>query len=420
MDKIVIHGGNKLSGEVRISGSKNSSLPILFSTLLTDETVKINNVPLLDDTSTALLLLSFIGKKIIRTGNSVEICSLNNIAYEHVAPCDLSKKIRASILIIGPLLARLRNVSVVSPGGCNIGKRSIDIHLEAFNKLGAEILFDDRYIKIFAKNKLNGAIINFKFPSVGATENILLASVLINGRTVIMNAACEPEIKDLVDVLRKMGAKITGEGTRNIVVYGVEKLHGFEHNIIPDRIEAATYMMAAAITNGEIVIKNVIPKHLKSISDKLKKSGLYIEEQDNEIYIKWTKILKSQNIKTSVYPGVPTDVQAQWMALMCLANGNSIIKETIFENRFLHVNELQKFGANISVNGKTVNINGVKKFLGTQVIASDIRAGAALILAGLAAKGITTISKIFYIDRGYEMFEKKLKNIGANIKRINE
>ena len=418
MDKIVIHGGNKLRGEVVISGSKNSALPILFATLLTDESITINNVPSLDDINTTLSFLNFIGKKAVKRGNTVEIYSSENGMYKHIARYDLVRKMRASILVMGPLLVRLKKVNVSLPGGCAIGARPIDIHLEAFKKLGAEILVEGGYVKTFVKYGLKGTTINFRFPSVGATENVLLTAVLVKGRTIIVNAACEPEIEDLAIVLNKMGAKVTGAGTKNIIIEGVDELHGFRHEVIPDRIEAATYIIAAAITKGEIVLKEVIPQHLKSINDKLRKSGLYIKESGNKIYVKWIKHLKPQNIKTGVYPGFPTDVQAQWMTLMCLINGKSSVKENVFENRFMHVAELRRFGANISVDGRVVNIKGVEKFSGAPVIVSDLRAGAALVLAGLAACGTTTVSRIYHLDRGYEVFEKKLKELGANIKRI--
>lgn len=418
MDKIVIRGGNKLSGEVVISGSKNSALPILFATLLTDEPAKINNVPSLDDINTTLLFLNFIGKKTVKKKNTVEVYSSESRLYKYIAPYDLVRKMRASILIMGPLLARLKKVYVSLPGGCAIGARPIDIHLEAFEKLGAEISVESGYVRTFAKGGLKGTTINLRFPSVGATENVLLTAVLVEGKTIITNAACEPEIEDLAIVLNKMGAEVTGAGTKNIVIEGVRELHGFEHNIIPDRIEAATYIIAAAITKGEIVLKEVIPQHLKSINDKLKKSGLYIKELGNKIYVKWIKDLEPQNIKTGVYPEFPTDVQAQWMTLMCLIKGESSIKENVFENRFLHVAELRRFGADISVNGRVVNIKGVEKFSGASVIVSDLRAGAALILAGLAARGTTTVSRVYHLDRGYDMLEKKLKELGADIRRV--
>jgi UDP-N-acetylglucosamine 1-carboxyvinyltransferase len=418
MDKIIIHGGKKLKGEVVISGSKNSALPILFAVLLTDEPVTIKNVPSLADIDTTIKFLNFIGKKTVKKGSVVKAFSSTADKYQHVAPYDLVRKMRASVLIMGPLLARLKKVDVSLPGGCTIGARPIDIHLDAFRKLGVEILVEGGYVKTYAKNGIKDTEINFKFPSVGATENILLYAVLAKGKTIINNAAAEPEVEDLAKVLNKMGAKITGAGTKKIVIDGVEKLHGFTHEIIPDRIEAATYMIASAITKGAVTLKRVVPQHLKAVSDKLKKCGINIKETKDTIFVKWTRPLKPQNIETKVYPGFPTDAQAQWMSLMCLVKGKSKIKENIFENRFMHVAELQRFGANIIVNGNSVNIKGVDKFSGAPVMVSDLRAGAALVLAGLAAEGETIISRIYHLDRGYDMLEKKFKKLGANIKRV--
>jgi UDP-N-acetylglucosamine 1-carboxyvinyltransferase len=416
MDKIVIYGGKKLEGEVVISGSKNSTLPIMFAALLTDEPVTITNVPSLVDVNTTVAFLNFIGKKTIKERSTVKIYSSEK--YKYVAPYDLVRKMRASILIMGPLLARLRKVDVSLPGGCAIGTRPIDIHLDAFKKLGVEILVESGYVKTFVKDELRGAVINFKFPSVGATENVLLAAALIKGETTIINAACEPEVEDLASVLNKMGAKVSGAGTNRIVIEGVDKLHGFSHEVIPDRIEAATYIIAAAITKGEIVLRRVIARHLKAVNDKLKESGLEIKESKDTIFVKWVRDLKSQDVRTGVYPGFPTDVQAQWMALMCLLEGKSRIKEEVFENRFSHIAELKRLGANISMDGEFVNVEGVKKFSGAPVMISDLRAGAALVLAGLVAEGKTTISRVYHLDRGYDMFENKLKELGADIKRV--
>jgi UDP-N-acetylglucosamine 1-carboxyvinyltransferase len=417
MNKIIINGGKKLCGEIEIAGAKNSALPILFSTLLTDESTKITNVPSLTDIDVAVEFLNFIGKKTIKIDNIVNTFpSKNN--YKYIAPYDLVKKMRASILAIGPLLARLKKAFVSFPGGCSIGDRPIDMHINAFKKMGAEIFIKNGYIEAFANNGLKGAIINLKIQSVGATENILLSSVLAYGVTIITNAACEPEIDDLINVLNSMGAKIIRQSEKKIIINGVKKLNGFNHKLIPDRIEAATYIIASAITKGEIFIKNVIPNQLRIVLEKLKKSGLYIEESENIIYAKWINNLCPQNIKTEVYPGFPTDVQAQWMVLMSLLNGISFIEENIFENRFMHVAELKRLGANIHIDGKIVTINGVAKLSGAQVMMSDIRAGAALVLAGLAAEGKTIISRIYHLDRGYYMFEKNLQRLGADITRI--
>ncbi|MDR1195266.1 MAG: UDP-N-acetylglucosamine 1-carboxyvinyltransferase [Endomicrobium sp.] len=416
MDKIIINGGKKLRGEVNISGSKNSALPILFATLLTDEPCTIENVPSLADINTTIAFLNFIGKRAVKNGSNVSTSV--SAKYKHIAPYDLVRKMRASVLIMGPLLARLNRVDVSLPGGCAIGARPIDIHLEAFKKLGADIEVEGGYVKTVAKKGLEGNEIKFRFPSVGATENILLAAVYAKGKTKIINAAKEPEIIDLADMLNKMGSKISGAGTKTITIEGVEKLSGVKHSVIPDRIEAATYLIAAAITRGEILLKDVNPKHLKAVTDKLKKCGMKIEETENTIFAKWVKDLKPCDISTAVYPGFPTDVQAQWMALMCLLKGKCSIRENVFENRFLHVAELQRLGADLTVDGKFVYIKGVERFSGAPVMVSDLRAGAALALAGLAAKGRSSISRIYHLDRGYEFLEKKLKDLGADIKRV--
>lgn len=416
MDKIIINGGKKLQGAVTVSGSKNSALPILFATLLTDEPCTIENVPSLADIDTTIAFLNFTGKKTIKRGSKVR--TLESEKYKHIAPYDLVRRMRASVLIMGPLLARLNKVDVSLPGGCAIGARPIDIHLEAFKKLGAKIEVEGGYVKTVAEKGLTGSEIEFRFPSVGATENILLAAVLAKGETKIINAAREPEIIDLADMLNKMGAKITGAGSKNIIIEGVEKLHGVKHSVIPDRIEAATYLIAAAITKGEILLNNVTPEHLRAVIDKLKKCGMEIKETENTVSAKWVKELKPCDISTEVYPGFPTDVQAQWMALMCLLKGKACVKENVFENRFLHVAELQRFGADLTIEGTFVNIKGVEKLSGAPVMVSDLRAGAALVLAGLAAEGRSDVSRIYHLDRGYELLEKKLKKVGADIKRV--
>ncbi|MDR0915102.1 MAG: UDP-N-acetylglucosamine 1-carboxyvinyltransferase [Endomicrobium sp.] len=419
MDTIIINGGQKLVGEVCISGSKNSTLPILFSTLLTDDTVIITNVPALLDIDIAIAFLKYIGKIVVKDGHTVRIYSYNTI-YKCTQPYELVSKMRASILVMGPLLARMKRVNISSPGGCAIGARPIDIHLEAFRMLGVDISVHNNYVKMFVKKQLKGTTINFKFPSVGATENVLLAATLAHGQTTIINAACEPEVTDLISVLNKMGAKIQTYGKNKIIIQGVTKLHGVIHHIIPDRVEAATYIIAAAITKGEVLLKKVIPSHLRIVNSKLKASGLYIKETNTTILAKWVKNLHPQNISTNVYPGFPTDIQAQWMTLMCLLEGTSYIEETVFENRFLHVQELKKFGANILINDRIVKIQGVKKFIGTAVQISDLRAGAALILAGLVAEGQTILSSIHHLDRGYDSIENKLRKLNANIIRIQD
>jgi UDP-N-acetylglucosamine 1-carboxyvinyltransferase len=416
MDKMIIYGCKKLSGEITISGAKNSSLPILFASLLTDDPVTITNVPSLADIDTTIAFLNFIGKRVFKNKNIVK--AFPSSKYKYVAPYDLVRKMRASVLIMGPLLARLKKIDISLPGGCTIGTRPIDIHLDAFKKLGVDISIENGYVKTVAKYGIKGAEINFKFPSVGATENVLLSAVLARGKTTLLNAACEPEVEDLANVLNKMGARIIGAGTNKIIIEGVDKLNGFTHEVIADRIEAATYMIAAAITKGEVTLKKVIPQHLKAVTEKLKVCGMFVKEMNNKMFVRWTKNLKPQNIETEVYPGFPTDVQAQWMALMSLLKGESRVEENIFENRFMHVTELQRFGADIRINGKVANIKGVEKFSGAPVMVSDLRAGAALVLAGLAAEGRTVVSRIYHLDRGYDMLEKKFRKLGANIKRV--
>ncbi|MBN1621669.1 MAG: UDP-N-acetylglucosamine 1-carboxyvinyltransferase [Endomicrobiales bacterium] len=416
MDKIIIHGGRKLRGKLNISGSKNAALPILIATLLTNEDCEVKNVPSLADIDTTIALLKHINKNVERHGSKIRISS--NAHLKHTAPYELVKKMRASVLVMGPILARLGEVSVSLPGGCAIGARPIDIHLDGFEKLGANISLRGGYIQVKAE-KLKGARIVFKYPSVGATENLLLASVLARGKTIIDNAAREPEIVDLARVLIKMGAKIRGAGSKKIVVEGVKKLNGFAHEIIPDRIETATYLIAGAITKGNVVLKKAEGNLLKAVIRKLRESGMKIIVNNNTINAVYTKTLKPVNIKTGVYPRFPTDVQAQWMALMSVTKGKSIIEETVFESRFSHVGELQRLGANIELKGNRALIKGVERLSGAPIMISDLRAGAALVLAALVAGGKkTTISRVYHLDRGYEHLEVKLRELGAKIRRI--
>jgi len=416
MDKIIIHGGKRLTGSVTVSGSKNSALPILISTLLTDEPCVIENVPNLADINTTVFLLEYLGKKVEKRGSVVYVESLSNL--KHDAPYDLVRKMRASVLVMGPLLARLGKVNVSLPGGCAIGARPIDIHLSAFESLGAKIKLSGGYV-LMNCSKLEGSVINFRFPSVGATENVLLASVLAKGQTVLKNVAREPEIVDLANALNKMGAKITGAGSCVIKIQGVKKLSGLKHRVIADRIECATYMIAAAITGGDIVLKDAQVEHIKAIVEKLKKVGVKFENTKDGLRVKSTNSLKAVSIKTGVYPAFPTDVQAQWMALLSVTKGKADITEMVFENRFLHAVELQRLGANIKIDGNKVIVNGVKKLSGAPVMVSDLRAGAALVLAGLVAHGKTEVGRIYHLDRGYEKLEVKLRKLGANIKRIS-
>lgn len=417
MDKILINGTNTLNGTIKVSGSKNSALPILFATLLTDEKCQISNVPFLADITTTIDFLNFIGKKAYRNDKDEVIVESTNV-LNYKAPYDLVRKMRASVLVMGPILARLGKVEVSLPGGCAIGARPIDIHLDAFKQMGANIELKEGYINISAKNGLVGADIEFRYASVGATENIMLASVLAKGVTRIINAAKEPEIQDLADILNKMGAKISGAGTKIITIEGVSILHGVKHKVIPDRIEAATYMIAAAMTKGNITLTDVCADHIKIIIEKLRQAGLEVNVEENIVNVKWVKDLIPINIRTDIYPGFPTDVQAQWMALMTLVKGNCVIEETVFENRFLHVCELQRLGANLKIDGRTVYVTGVERLSGAPVMVSDLRAGAALVLAGLCAIGKTEISRIYHLDRGYEKLENKFSSLGANIQRI--
>jgi UDP-N-acetylglucosamine 1-carboxyvinyltransferase len=416
MDKIVICGGRRLKGTIDISGSKNAALPIMVATLLTDDECVIDNVPQLADIRTTIGFLEFIGKKIESKGGRLRV--RHNGPMKSTAPYDLVRKMRASVLVMGPLLARLGKVRVSLPGGCAIGARPIDIHLKSFERLGAHIDLQGGYVETTAK-ELVGTRIPFRFPSVGATENVMLACVLAKGTTVIENAAREPEIVDLADVLNKMGGKIRGAGSSRVVITGVEELHGFRHSVIPDRIETATYIIAAAATRGDVTLRKTNAGFIKGIIQKLQKSGLKIETDDTTIRAQWIRPLKPVSVKTGVYPAFPTDVQAQWMALMSLVKGKSSVEETVFENRFLHVSELQRLGANLKIEGNRVSINGVDRISGAPVMVSDLRAGAALVIAGLAAEGKTEILRVYHLDRGYEFLEKKLRRLGADVRRIH-
>ena len=415
MDKIIIHGGKKLQGTIAISGSKNAALPILVATLLTDEECVITNVPQLADISTTIALLTHIGKKVIQKEDRIVVSRSKPLSSS--APYDLVRKMRASVLVMGPLAARLGNVKVSLPGGCAIGARPVDIHLQGFERLGAKINVCEGYIELKSQ-KLIGNKIAFRYPSVGATENLLLASVLAKGTTVIENAAREPEIEDLACVLNKMGAHVIGAGSKRIVITGTDSLRGFTHSVSPDRIETATYLIAAAITKGDVTLTNTDASFLTEVIDKLVQSGVRITSTSTGIRATWVKPLKPVSIKSEVYPGFPTDVQAQWMALMTTAQGESRIQETVFENRFTHACELQRLGADLKIMGHTVVVKGVPGLSGAPVMVSDLRAGAALVLAGLVAKGKTEILRIYHLDRGYEHLEKKLRKLGAGINRV--
>ncbi len=415
MDSFFIDGGKKLKGSVRVSGSKNAALPCLFAALLTDDEFVLENVPRLQDIRTAVALLEQLGKKVNREDDRVQVLPRRKLS--HHASYDLVRRMRASIVVMGPLLARLGRARVSLPGGCSIGARPVNYHLDAFKRMGAEIEVQEGYMSAEAKS-LHGATVRLPFASVGATENILMAAVLARGVTVIKNAAREPEIGDLVDCLRAMGAKITGDGSSTLRIEGVTRLHGATHRVIPDRIEAGTFLVAAAITKGRVVLESVEPKHLTSLLKLLKQSGLHLGIEPTRITAAWRRPLKPVSVRTQVYPGFPTDMQAQWMALMSVVSGRSKVTETIFENRFLHAQELIRMGARIEIKGGIAEIEGGAKLSGCPLMCSDLRAGAALVLAGLAAHGRTKVLRVYHLDRGYERMEIKLRKLGARIRRV--
>lgn len=422
MDKkeiLVINGGGPLEGEVTISGAKNSALPILAACVLGTEEIILDGVPGLKDVEIMIEVLRHLGSKIeYISEDSVRIDSSGINTCE--TPFELMDKMRASFVVMGPLLSRFKEAYTKAPGGCNIGARPIDLHLKGFEALGAKNIVNDDEISIKTDGKLIGNEIYLDFPSVGATQNIIMAATLAEGETIIENAAKEPEIVDLASFLSKMGAKIKGAGTSTITIEGVERLTGTRHTIIPDRIEAASYMIAAAMTKGNVTINNVIGSHIRPVIAKLIEMGAEVEEIDDEdiIKVKVDKRLKATNVQTLPYPGFPTDVQAQFMALMTMCEGESKIQETVFENRFMHVEQLNKMGAAIATSGNRATIAGVDKLHGADVRATDLRAGAALVIAALTAEGETRVSDIYHIDRGYSHLVEKFTKLGANIKRV--
>ncbi len=416
LEKYVVVGGNRLSGTVRISGGKNSVLAILPACLLSKGVCTIHEVPRLRDVFVMKEVLECLGAKVSFTGNTMSVDATMVDTVE--VPDRLTRMMRASNLVMGPLLSRFKNVKVAYPGGCSIGSRPMDQHLRGMKDLGAEVT--EKYGFIEAKAvKLKGAEICLDFPSVGATENIIMAASLAEGVTILRNAAREPEITDLQNFLNNMGANIKGAGTDVIKISGVKELGGTEHIINPDRIEAGTFIVMTAITNGDIMITNVIPEHLEAVIAKLREAGVDIIEDEKGIRVKRKRRIKGVDLKTMPFPGFPTDMQAQIMVLMSLAEGTSVITETIFENRFKHVDELRRMGANIKLEGRVAIIKGIKNLSGAYVEISDLRAGAALVAAGLAAEGATVLENINHIERGYENFEQKLRNLGAQIIRVN-
>ena len=417
MGILLIDGGVPLKGSVRVSGAKNAILPALAACLLTDGKSVIKDAPNLEDVHTMCDLLTSLGAKIDFNIKEKEITLDTGSITEYTAPYELVNQMRASFLVMGPLLARKGKAKVSLPGGCAIGTRPVDLHLKGFSALGANINTGHGYVEAQVKGRLSGARIYLDFPSVGATENILMASVLAKGLTVIENAATEPEIVDLATMLVSMGANVTGAGTDTIRINGTDKLRPTEHSVIPDRIEAGTFMVAAAITGGDIIVENIMPDHLKPIIAKLRETGVEISEELTAIHVKGSKRIKAVDVKTHPHPGFPTDMQAQMTSLLSRAEGTSMVVETIFENRFMHISELKRMGAQIKIDGRTAIIEGNTPLMGAQVRATDLRAGAALILAGLVAKERTEISDIYHIDRGYEAMEEKLKSLGAKITR---
>lgn len=419
MEKLIVKGGNRLVGAVKTSGAKNAVLPIIAASILGTTPSHLDEVPMLEDVHTISEVLKCLGLAVECSPekNVLDIDSTAITSYE--APYELVRTMRASFLVMGPLLARIGKARISMPGGCAIGARPIDIHLKGFEALGVKIEQGHGYIEASAPEGLKGTSIYFDFPSVGATENIMMAASLAEGTTILENAAEEPEIVDLANYLNKMGAKIRGAGTDTIRIEGVDKLHGADYTIIPDRIEAGTYMIAAAMTGGDIVVENVLPEHQKPLIAKLREAGAVVEEDIDKVRVIGKNPLKAVSIKTLPYPGFPTDMQAQMMAMMVIAEGRSKVTETVFENRFMHVVELNRMGAQISTEGRSAVIDGPCKLTGCDVRATDLRAGAAMILAGLVAEGTTRIGDLHHIDRGYENIVAKLKNLGADIERVD-
>ena len=419
MQKLIIKGNRKLSGTVLISGSKNATLPILTATILTNKKIVLKNVPIVKDVETMVDLLKAMGSSIKFDKKNKKIEILNKKKLKTLAPYNLLKTMRAGVLVLGSLLAKYRSAKVSLPGGCAIGSRPIDLHLEALKKMGAKIQIKNGYIVASVKKSLIGTTIRFPKISVGATENILIASCFAEGKTKLRNCAVEPEVKDLVIFLKKIGCKIKWAGERGIDVTGVKKFKSASHKIIFDRIEAGTYIIASAITKGSLKIKNIESKYIRTEINLLRKMGISIKEKKGHIIVSSPKKIKKIDLVTKPYPGFPTDLQAQIMTLMTQAEGVSKIKENIFENRFMHVSELRRMGANIDISGSEAKIYGTNKLNGAELMATDLRASVSLVLAGLAAKGKTIVNRIYHLDRGYEKIENKLSRCGALIKRIN-
>lgn len=419
MDKIVVQGGNALRGEVQVSGAKNAALPILAASLLADGRHRFRNVPDLVDVATMLKVLRTMGCKAEREeSRQRHVCEVevpHSVVPE--APYELVKTMRASVLVLGPLLAKYGRARVSLPGGCAIGARPIDQHLKGFKALGADIRLEGGYVDARAK-RLRGGVVAFDLVTVTGTENLMMAASLAQGRTVLENAAREPEVEELAAVLNKMGARISGAGTDAITVDGVEALHAVDHAIVSDRIEAGTLLVAAAITGGDVLVQNAVAEHLEPVIQKLRESGCQITSEGAGLRCQGPKVIQSVDVKTGAHPGFPTDMQAQLMVLMTVANGTALISENVFENRFMHVSELHRMGADISIQGSTAVVKGVKRLSGAPVMATDLRASASLILAGLRAHGRTDVQRVYHLDRGYERLDKKLGSLGASIRRV--
>jgi UDP-N-acetylglucosamine 1-carboxyvinyltransferase len=417
LDKFIIQGGFPLNGKVQVSGAKNAALPILCAGLLSDQPIKLSHVPRLHDVNTMLKLLGHMGIHISHDGDNALTLNGSDI-HTQEAPYDMVKTMRASILVLGPLLARFGHARVSLPGGCAIGSRPVDLHIKGLQAMGAEIHIEQGYIEATAP-RLKGARIFMEIVTVTGTENLMMAAALADGVTYLENAAREPEVVDLAECLIKMGAKIEGAGTDVITIHGVERLHGAEHGIVCDRIEAGTYMVAAAMTGGNVTLHNARADLLEAVIEKLRDAGAVVEHDDQTITVKGTGKLNAVNLRTAPHPAFPTDMQAQFMALNTVADGVASVTETIFENRFMHVQEMQRLGAMIEVDGRTAIVRGVEYLDGATVMATDLRASASLVLAGLVARGETTIERIYHIDRGYERIEEKLTKLGAQIKRVS-
>ncbi|CAM4117202.1 UDP-N-acetylglucosamine 1-carboxyvinyltransferase [Bacillus paranthracis] len=419
MEKIIVRGGKRLNGTVRVEGAKNAVLPIIAAALLASDGKNVlSEVPVLSDVYTINEVLRHLNAEVVFENNQVTIDASKELNIE--APFEYVRKMRASVQVMGPLLARNGRARIALPGGCAIGSRPIDQHLKGFEAMGAKVQVGNGFVEAYVEGELKGAKIYLDFPSVGATENIMSAATLAKGTTILENAAKEPEIVDLANFLNAMGAKVRGAGTGTIRIEGVDKLYGANHSIIPDRIEAGTFMVAAAITGGDILIENAVPEHLRSITAKMEEMGVKIIEENEGVRVIGPDKLKAVDIKTMPHPGFPTDMQSQMMALLLQAEGTSMITETVFENRFMHVEEFRRMNADIKIEGRSVIMNGPNSLQGAEVAATDLRAAAALILAGLVSEGYTRVTELKHLDRGYVNFHKKLAALGATIERVNE